>query len=118
MSTQHEREKDQVVTLLTTQIEVEQKLVSLYEETCDEMQSTAVQRLLSAMYYDSQKHIEICQLVIEVLQGTDILRAERQELLTGLKRHITLEKEAINTANQVLKNEWMRETKGLKELIT
>ena len=48
MSTQNERENDQVVTLLTKQIEVEQKLVSLYEETCDEMQSTAVQRLLSA----------------------------------------------------------------------
>ena len=57
-------------------------------------------------------------MVFFVLQGIDILPAEHQEQLTGLKRCMTLEKEAINTANQALKNEWIRETKGLKELIT
>jgi len=111
------QDKIEVIDLLRKQIVTEQQLVRLYEETQGEVQSRVVRRLLHMIQLDSQKHIEICQLVIDVLQGEDILRNERREVIAGLKRHIELEKNALTLAKKVLKNVWIQETKGLQKLI-
>ncbi|UCH37473.1 MAG: hypothetical protein JSV76_07310 [Candidatus Bathyarchaeota archaeon] len=66
---------------------------------------------------ESLKHIDICSIVIDVLQGEDVLMAEKNEMLIGLQRHIDLEQEALNQANQILKNTWIDENKGLKDLL-
>ncbi len=112
-----EKEKEEVIELLSKQVEVERKLVTLYKETVKDMQSSAVKHLLHMISLDSRKHIDICRLVIAVLQGEDVLKEEKGELMTGLKRHIELEKEAINRGNKILGNVWIQETKGLRDLI-
>lgn len=109
--------RQEVIELLRKQMAVEGELVGLYEKTAGEINSTAVRHLLHMIQLDSRKHIDICQTVIEVLQGEEVLKQEKEELLEGLLRHVELEKESIERANKILKNVWIRETKGLSDLI-
>jgi len=51
------------------------------------------------------------------LQGEEVLKPEREELIEGLQRHIDLEKDSIDRAKKILQNDWIRETKGLKDLL-
>jgi rubrerythrin len=112
-----EKEKEEVIELLRKQVDVERNLVTLYKETVKDIQSSAVKHLLHMISLDSRKHIDICQLVIEVLQGEDVLKEEKGELVTGLQRHLKLENDAIESANKILRNVWIRETKALNDLI-
>ena len=111
------KEKEEVVDLLRKQMAVEVELVRLYEETAGDIQSRSVRNLLHMIELDSRKHIDICQTVINILQGEDVLKPEKKELKDMLRQHIALEKESIDRANMILKNVWIRETQGLKELI-
>jgi rubrerythrin len=112
-----EKEKQQVIDLLRKQINVESELVRLYGETIKDIKSSAVVHMLHMIDLDSRRHIDICQSVIEVLQGEEVLKPEREELAEGLQRHIALEKVSIERAKSILDNVWIKETKGLKDLI-
>ena len=111
------RKKDEVIDLLRNQMELEAKLVGLYENTVEYIESGPVKHLLHMIQLDSRKHIDICQIAIDVLQGEDVLKPEKQELKEQLQRHIELEKDAISRANNILKNVWIKENKALSELI-
>lgn len=112
-----EKEREDVIDLLGKQVKVERKLVSLYEETEGDIKSSAVKHLLHMIQLDSKKHIDICQLVIKVLTGEDVLKEEKEELMKGLQKHIKLEKEALDRSKKILANVWIRQNKGLRELI-
>ena len=112
-----EKEKQEVIDLLQKQLDVERRLVDLYETTHRAIESKAVRLLLHMIQLDSRKHIDICQLVISVLQGEDVLKEEREYVIQGLQQHLKLEQAAIDMANKILKNVWIEETEGLKELI-
>ena len=112
-----EREKEEVIELLRQQLKVEGELIGLYEKTGGEIMSIPVRHLLHSIQLDSRKHIDICQTAIEVLQGEDIVKAEKKELIEGLRRHIELEKDSIERDNKILDNVWIRENKGLRALI-
>ncbi len=109
--------KREAVELLRRQVGVEDELVRLYAEVSEEMRSSAARHLLHMIQLDSAKHIDVCSLVIEVLEGEDVLEEEKEETLRGLQRHIELEKESIDLAKKMLDNAWIRETEGLKTLI-
>ncbi|MCJ7631978.1 hypothetical protein MUP77_06240 [Candidatus Bathyarchaeota archaeon] len=110
-------ERKEAVKVLQKQVTVESELVRLYEDTVGQVQSSAVRHILHMMALDSMKHIDLCQTVMEVLEGADILQPEKGELIQGLHRHLALEKESIDVGNTLLKNGWIRETRGLKELV-
>ena len=112
-----DREKEDVINLLNKQIIVEGELVRLYKETEGEIKSRPVKHLLRMIELDSRKHIDICHTVIDILQGEELVKTEKEEVIQGLKRHIELEKESIDRANEILRNDWIRETSGLTELI-
>lgn len=111
------RKKEEVIDLLRNQIELEAKLLDLYENTIEYIESGPVKHLLHMIQLDSRKHIDICQTAIEVLQGEDVLKPEKRELTEQLQRHIELEEDAVERANNILKNVWIRENKALSELI-
>lgn len=73
--------------------------------------------LLHTLRLDSRKHIEMCQAVIEVLEGQDWLPPERRELVEHLQRQVNADKDAIDKANRILENVWIQKTSVLKELI-
>jgi hypothetical protein len=73
--------------------------------------------MLHMIMFDSQKHIEALQTVIDNLEGRDILKDDRMDLREGLRRHIELELESIKAAEKVLDYSWLRKIPGLKEII-
>jgi bacterioferritin (cytochrome b1) len=115
-----EREKEdrrEAVKLLKKQIETERLLVAQYQEYGAKVANLGVQRMLHMIMFDSQKHIEALQAAIDNIEGHDILKEDRRDLREGLQRHIELEMESIKAAEEVLKYSWLKNTKGLKELI-
>jgi len=63
------------------------------------------------------KHIDICQTALEILDGEDVLKEERADLRRGLSEHAQLEIGAVERAERIMKNVWIRENKALIELI-
>ena len=113
----NEKEKEEIIKFMYRQIGIEGQLVSLYIETSGEVESSAVRHLLHMIQLDSMKHIDICQLVIDILKGEKILKKEKEELLVGLQRHINLEKESRDMAKKILNINLIQTTAGLKELV-
>lgn len=113
-----EKEKGEAIALLHNQIATEKKVITLlHNQIAKEIKSNPVRHLLHMIQLDSMKHIDICQAVIDVLRGEDVLKEEKKEIIEGMKRHLELEKKAIDTSKKILKNVWIEENAGLKELI-
>jgi rubrerythrin len=112
-----EIERKEAVKLLREQILIEGKLVGLYERTAGEISKKPVRHLLHMINMDSRKHIDICQTALEILEGDDVLREEKAELLAGMEEHMRLEEESIERSNKILRNIWIRENKALTDLI-
>ena len=112
-----EKEKEELIELLKEQIKIEGRLVGLYENSAKELTSTPVRHLLHMINLDSRKHIDICQTAIEILQGKDVFREHKGELLKGLKEHMELEEDSVKRANKMLKSNLISMNKALKALI-
>jgi rubrerythrin len=108
---------DEVITLLKKQLTTEEALIRLYEKTKGSTESVGVSHLLHMMALDSMRHKDICQTAIGVLQGDSILTPEKQEIKEGLNRHIELEAGSVDRINKILKNQWIKETEGVRELV-
>jgi hypothetical protein len=115
---EHQKEeRKKAVELLRKQIETEVELAAQYKEYGEKIANLPVRRILHMIMFDSQKHIEILNAAIENIQGIEVLKEERTELREGLERHVMLEMESIKAAEKVLKYNWVRNTKGLNELL-
>jgi hypothetical protein len=66
---------------------------------------------------DSQRHINILQAAIEVIEGENVFIEDRKPLAETLGKHLELEKEALDNANKILGKSWVDENKGLKGLL-
>jgi len=111
-----ESEKAEVIDLVNKQMLAEGELVELYEKSVGEIKSQPVKHLLHMIQLDSRKHMDMCQVALEILRGEELLKTEKKELVEGLQRHIDLEKESIDRADKIMKNVWIEEIKGLHEL--
>ena len=67
--------------------------------------------------FDSQRHINILQAAIEVIQGEEIFIEDKKPLSETLRKHLELEKEALDNANRLMGKTWVEENKGLKGLL-
>lgn len=113
---EHE-ERGELIDLLREQLEVEGRLVGLYERTAPAIENRPVRHILHMIQPDSMKHIEICQAAIETLEGEDLLSEEKGVLVEGLREHVDLEAASIERADRMLRNVWVRENRGLEELL-
>ncbi|MCJ7634023.1 ferritin-like domain-containing protein [Candidatus Bathyarchaeota archaeon] len=111
------KEREELVSLLRQQMAVESECISLYSETSKEVVSSSVKHLFHMIQLDSIKHMDVCQLIIDVLQGEDVLKKEKEEIINGLQRHLDLEKDSLNTAKKIEHKYLIRNTEGLKELV-
>ena len=112
-----EKEKQELIELLREQIKTEGKLVGLYEESARKIESAPVRHVLHMMNLDSRKHIDICQTAIEVLEGVDVFKEQRGDIIKGVREHMQLEEDSVKRANKMLQSVWIRENKALKALI-
>jgi hypothetical protein len=109
--------KSEAVETLKEQLVIEGQLVGLYDEYERESENKAMKRVLQMFRLDSQRHINIIQAAIEVIQGEEVFIEDRAPLKETFKKHLELEAEALKKANSVLKNQWVDETQGLKYLL-
>ncbi len=112
-----EEERKEIIELLREQMKVEGRLVGLYENSAKELKSTPVRHLLHMINLDSRKHIDICHTAIEILQGRDVFKEHKEDLLKGLKEHMELEEDSVKRANKLLKSNLISMNKALKALI-
>ena len=111
------KERDEAIEKITEQIKIEGELIGLYEKTVAQIDNKPLQLMLRMIMRDSQKHIEILQAAIEIIKGQDILIKDRKEIEISLKKHLELEQASITRGDNLLKNSWLRDNKGLSSLI-
>ncbi len=111
------KQKAEAVEIIREQLGIEGQLVGLYEESERETENKALKRIMQMFRLDSQRHINILQAAIEIIEGEDVFIEDRIPLNETLKKHLALEAEALKKANSLLKKQWIDETKGLKNLI-
>ena len=74
-----------------------------------------MKRVMQMFRLDSQRHINIIQAAIEIIQGEDVFIEDRAPLKETFKKH--LEAEALKKANGLLRKQWVEENQGLKNLL-
>jgi hypothetical protein len=112
-----EEDREEIVETLTEQLEIEGQLVGLYEEYEHGTENKALKRVMQMFRLDSQRHINILEAVVEVIEGEDVLIEDKKDLKESLVKHLELEAEAIKMANKVLGKQIINETLGLKMLL-
>jgi hypothetical protein len=118
LSTEKEKsEKIEVIESLKKQLKVEGELVVLYDRSERAADNKAMQRLMQMFRLDSQRHINLLQAAIEVIEGEEVYIEDREPLAQTLGKHLELEKEALDNANRILAKLWVSENKGLKGLL-
>jgi len=103
--------------MLKQQLKTEGELIGLYEQHERESDNKAMKRLMQMYRLDSQRHINIIQAAIEIIQGEEVFIEDRAPLAETLKQHLELEKLALDNANKILNKMWVEENKGLKGLL-
>lgn len=116
-SERDKKQKAEATEILREQLGIEGQLVGLYEESERETSNKAVKRVMQMFRLDSQRHINIIQAAIEIIEGEDVFIEDRSPLRETLKKHLELEAEALKKANMLLRKQWIDETQGLKYLI-
>ncbi len=118
MSLNHEAaDKEETLEVLKKQLQTEGELIGLYDQPERETENKAMKRLMQMYRLDSQRHVNILQAAIEIIQGEDVFIEDRRPLAETLKQHLELEKEALDNANKILGKAWVYENKGLTGLL-
>lgn len=112
-----EKHRKEVLEELEEQIKIEAQLVDLYRDFEEKTENKALKRMMQVYKLDSQRHINLIQSTIEIINGEDVFIEDKDFLKDSLAEHIELEAEAIKRANSVLRKGFIAENKGLKELI-
>ena len=110
-------QKAEAAETLKEQLGIEGQLISLYEEYERNTKNKAMKRVMQMFRLDSQRHINIIQAAIEIIEGEEDFIEDREPVKETLEKHLELEAEALKRANNLLKKQWIDETKGLKNLI-
>lgn len=111
------KEKKEVVEDLKKQIQIEGELVGLYDTHERASENLAMKRIMQMFRLDSQRHINILQAAIEIIEGEEVYIEDRKPLAETFIKHMELEAEALKNANKILNKIWVDENKGLKNLI-
>ena len=107
--------KSEAVETLKEQLVIEGQLVGLYDEYERKSENKAMKRVMQMFRLDSQRHINIIQAAIEIIQGEDVFIEDRAPLKETFKKH--LEAEALKKDNGLLRKQWVEENQGLKNLL-
>ena len=117
MDDRHRESKAEAVATLIEQLAIEGQLVGLYDEYERTSENKAMKRVMQMFRLDSQRHINIIQAAIEIIQGEEVFIEDRAPLKESFKKHLELEADALKKADGVLKNVWVEENQGLKNLL-
>jgi rubrerythrin len=117
ISDRDKESKQEAVEILKAQLQTEGQLIGLYEEHERETENKAMKRLMQMFRLDSQRHINILQAAIEIIEGEEVFLEDKKPLAETLAKHLALEKQALDNANKILNKAWVDENKGLKGIL-
>jgi hypothetical protein len=109
--------KQETVGMLREQLKVEGELIGLYETQERETGNKAMKRVMQMFRLDSQRHINILEAAIEIIEGEEVFIEDKKPLAETLEKHLALEKKALDNANKILGKAWVDENKGLKGIL-
>jgi len=96
--------KADAIETLKEQLGIEGQLVGLYDEYERKSGNKAMKRVMQMFRLNSQRHINIIQAAIEIIQGEEVYIEDRGPLKETFKKHLELEAEALKNANSILRN--------------
>lgn len=107
-------ERDELVGLLKEQLVLERKTIASMDKQVRRTKNRIIRLLLHGIVLDSMKHIDMLETMIDLLTGSVVPEAERDELGKELKRHIEIEKDSLDRLEGVIKK---TEDKGVRFLL-
>ena len=117
MLSYNEETKNEVLDALREQMTIEGQLIDLYDGYEKSTPNKALKRLMMMFKLDSQRHVNLIQSSIDVIEGGDIFMEDKQILGDSLSEHLSLEAEALKRADMVLGKSIVRDNEGLKGLL-
>ena len=98
------KEKENIVSFLEEQVELENRIVQAAQESVQSTANELVRKLIEGIALDSRKHTLLLGALIAHLQvRTPFISEERRDRLGNtIREHIELEAKAIETYNSLL----------------
>ncbi|MCB2173117.1 hypothetical protein KQH65_10300, partial [archaeon] len=87
--------KQEAVEMLRGQLKVEGELIGLYEKQERDSDNKAMKRVMQMFRLDSQRHINILEAAIEIIEGQEVFIEDKKPLAETLEKHLALEKQAL-----------------------
>ncbi|MFX0115646.1 MAG: hypothetical protein ACFFB3_13940, partial [Candidatus Hodarchaeota archaeon] len=94
---------DELVAFLKKQIEIENEIVKVSEESVNLLRNVLIRELIRGIATDSHKHAMILNAVIGLLsKPTPLIEEEdREKIGESIKRHVKMEAEAIKVYKEL-----------------
>lgn len=112
-----DEKKGELLNILSEQIKTEGQLVGLYEDYVHKTENKAVKKMMHMISLDCRKHIDLIQACIEIIEGEDVFIEDKWNIKDSLKKHLELEAESIKVARKAVDHLFIRENKGLNDLL-
>ncbi len=95
--------KDETLTFIDRQIELELKIIRIVEENVAQLGNAFVKDLLLAVSTDSKKHAALLKSLRKAVEGPTpfISEGERDKIAKGIAAHIKLEEHAVETYGEL-----------------
>ncbi|UCE12556.1 MAG: ferritin-like domain-containing protein [Candidatus Heimdallarchaeota archaeon] len=91
------------IELFKSQIELEKKIVDTAEKTTKNIENIIVREMILGIAMDSRKHESLLNTLIALHEKFALIDEETtDQLITNIREHIRLEKEAINSYQKLL----------------
>ena len=100
-------ERDELVGLLKEQLALERETIASMDKQVRRTRNRIIKLLLHGIVLDSMKHTDMLETMIDLLTGSVVPEAERDELGKELKRHIQIEKDSLDRLEGVIQF-WIR----------
>jgi len=111
--------KEETLTFIDKQIEMELKIVEIVKENVAQLGNAFVKELLMAISTDSKKHAELLKSLRKAVEGPTpfISEGERDKIAKGIEAHIKMEEQAVKTYGDLAEKSDSEQVKTIAMMI-
>ena len=93
---------EEIMKIFKDQIEVEKQAIKELQDAANNSKNGAVKLILKEMVYDSMKHQDLSQGIIDIVSEKFVLAPEKDEIKKSLGKHLALEKKAVDNLKKLV----------------
>jgi rubrerythrin len=107
------KDPKQLKKFLKDQITLEEKIVKMADKTVEDLKNPLIKELILGIALDSKKHANMIQALIDLMDSkTPFIDTKLKDTIDAdIREHILLEKKAIETYEQLVKEVEIKEMK-------